>query len=124
MYPIPRHFGAIVVTVALMLTVQGCIMKQGQYIPNTKFAYPNSNVEPLGNVTGSASRWGVLIAPTIDQAMVDEAMTQALKEKGGDLMINIKWSSRVFFPILPIYKTELSVTGTAAKMTVGKQALQ
>lgn len=115
---------AIPAFVALLLMAQGCQMKMGSYIPNTRFAYPNSNVEPLGNVSGSASRWGFLAAPDVDQGMIDEAMTTALKQKGGDLMVNIKWTSSVFFPILPIYKTTLEVSGIAAKMTVGKQELK
>lgn len=111
---------SIVVTTSL-----GCTMKMGMFIPNSKFAYPNSNIEPLGNVMGSASKWGFLAAPPIDQEMLDTSMNNALKQKGGDLLINMKMSAEVLMiPVIPIYRTELVVQGTAAKMTVGKQELR
>ena len=109
---------------AMISSNLGCFMKMGGVIPNSKFAYPNSNVETLGAVSGESSRWRFLVARSVDQEMIDEAMTNALKAKGGDLLVNGKMTSEVFFPVLPIFKTTLTVSGTAAKMTVGRQELK
>jgi len=121
-----RNAMSALAIVAVLFTSTGCTMKIGMFQPNSNFAYPNSNVEPLGRVTGSASKWGIFSASIIDKDMLDTAYSNALKQKGGDLLINYKITSETtLYPIfIPFFKTELKVDGTAAKMTVGKQELK
>lgn len=106
-------------------TLIGCSMKFGMFLPNTRYAYPNSNVEALGAVQGTSTRMGFLGAPPVSKEMLDEAVNDALKQKGGDMLINIKMQSdTLLIPPIPVGWTTLKVSGTAAKMTVGKQELK
>ncbi len=115
--------------VMLVATLSGCTIKVSSLQPNTHFAYPSGNVAPLGQVSAETSRTRVFSAATVDQEMMDEVITKALKEKGGDLLINAKISTSVtMYPliVLPIsiFTTTLRVDATAAKQTVGKQELK
>ena len=127
MRTIPRKLIVWMVMLGLIATSFGCTIKTGAFVPNSRFAYPNSNVEPLGRVTGSASRTSIFTANIIDKEMLDEAYGNALKQKGGDFLINFKLTvetTMIPIPILTIFITELKVDGTAVKMTVGRQELK
>lgn len=122
-----RWMGQVAMMVAVMCSMSGCTMKMGMYFPNDRFAYPNSNVEPLGHVTGWASESGWFSAPMVDKKLMDAAISDALKQKGGDMLINYKMTTSVTMipiPIVSYFITELKVDGTAAKMTIGKQELR
>ena len=122
-----RRLMSGVVVLAMFIASVGCTIKLGMFLPNSNFAYPNSNVEPLGRVTGSASKTTVFSAAIVDKEMLDTAYANALKQKGGDLLINYKLTTEttmIPIPFIPIFITELKVDGTAAKMTVGKQELK
>src|SRR3989344_602584 len=94
--------------VLFISTLIGCSMKFGMFLPNTKYAYPNSNVEPLGHVEGSSTRLGFFGAPPVSKEMLDEAVNDALKQKGGDMLINIKMQSEtLIIPPLPVGWTTL-----------------
>jgi len=109
----------------IALVLIGCSFTVGDFVPNNKFAFPNSNVEPIGFVSAEVTKIGFFNAVSVDKAFLDEVMSKALKEKGGDLLINYKMETIVTsFPIVPIYQTTLKVGGTACKMTVGRQALK
>lgn len=114
------------ITVVLLISASlGCSMKFGMFIPNTKYAYPNSNVQALGHVEGSSTRLGFFGAPPVSKEMLDEAVNNALQKKGGDMLINIKMQSNtLLIPPIPVGWTTLTVSGTAAKMTIGKQELR
>ncbi len=114
---------------ALMLAIvtAGCTIKMSQLAPNTHFAYPNSNITPLGPVSAETSRTTVIMAKAVDQQMLDEVFGKALKEKGGDFLINAKITTTVTMipiPILNIFITTLKVDGTAVKQTIGQQQLR
>lgn len=109
----------------VFLMTMACSMKYGQFIPSTKFAYPNSNVEPLGHVEGASTSLGFFGAPPVSKEMMDEAMNNALQQKGADMLIDFKMQSQTLtIPPLPIGWTTLTVSGTAAKTTIGKQELR
>lgn len=109
----------------IILALSGCTFKVGDFVPNNRFAFPNSNVECMGNVSGEVTKTGFFNAVSVDKALIDDVMSQALKEKGGDLLINYKMETTVTsFVILPIFQTTLRVEGTACKMTVGRQELK
>ena len=105
--------------------VTGCtVLRDVQILPQSHFTPPNANVEPIGVVTGEASSTGLL--PDYSPSLVEKAYKQALSKKGGDLLINVKFNRRVkAIPLLlvNVYTTTVSVEGTAARMTVGKQQI-
>jgi hypothetical protein len=95
------------------------------FLKNSKFVYPNSNVEPLGYVSASESWSAFLFPQRLDASDINGVVNQALRQKGGDLLINYKMTVSVTtFPIIPIYVTDLTVEGTAAKMTIGRQEIK
>lgn len=105
----------------------GCTVKYGFFEPNSHFAFPNSNVKPLGQVSGESSRTRIFIVKSVDKEMIDEAISNALKAKGGDLLINYKNTTSVTMipiPLFTIYTTTLHIEGTACKMTIGRQELK
>jgi len=103
----------------------GCTTKIGQFRPNSHFAFPNSNVKPLGHVSAQISRTDFLFPKPVDKEMIDEVISKALKQKGGDLLINYKLSTDVtWIPYIPIYFTKVRVSGTACEMTIGRQYLK
>lgn len=109
----------------IILALSGCTFKVGDFVPNNRFAFPNSNVECMGNVSAEVSKMGFFNAVSVDKALIDDVMNQALKEKGGDLLINYKMETSVTsYAILPIFQTTFRVEGTACKMTVGRQELK
>ena len=121
---------ALSVAVILMAAISaGCTIKFSELRPNSHFAYPNSNVEPLGAVSAETSRTTVFVASTITKEMMDEVITKALKQKGADMLLNYKLTTEVtMYPlvVLPIsiFTTTLRLEGTAAKQTIGKQELK
>lgn len=121
---VKKSFSLLVLVILASGSI-GCSMKFGMFLPNTRYAYPNSNVEALGHVEGTSQRMGFLGAPPIDKEMLDEAVNNALKQKGGDMLINIKMQAEtLMIPPIPVGWTTLKVSGTAAKMTIGKQELK
>ena len=117
---------AVTWVVAIVL-LSGCTVGSGVALkPQSHFSYPNSNVTPLGRVTGEASTSG-LVPVTYDADLEEEAIQIALKEKGGDILIDYLATTTItMFPLLllNIYTTTVRVDGTAAKMTIGQQRLR
>jgi Cys-rich repeat protein len=111
---------------AALVTLAGCTFGQSAQSPQSHFAFPNSNVVPLGAAHGSATKlcgllfivWG---SPDADDQEL--ATQRALETSSGDLLINVRTDSSLFaVPYLfAICKT--SVRGTAARMEVGRQVL-
>lgn len=126
---ITKSAATLTALVLLLGSLSGCTIKMSQLEPNTHFAYPNADVTPLGRVAAETSRTAVFSAAVVTQEMMDEVITKALKEKGGDLLIDSKISTTVtMYPliVLPIaiFTTTLKVEGTAAKQTIGRQQLR
>ena len=110
------------ITCGLLLIFSGCTITAGGLIPNTKFAFPNSNVEPLGKVQVEDTKFSVLIPRVFSSTDVKGMYNDALKQKGGDLLINAKMKNKTTI-IWIIYINKMTIEGTAAKMEVGKQVL-
>lgn len=95
------------------------------------FTFPNSNVIPLGTGKGTAKVHGdIYNFPDVGSATTN-AMEQAIKSKGGDLMINVMINTVTTtttvisggdFSIS--FDVDITVQGTVAKMEVGKQMLK
>ena len=114
-------FGVLLVLTSFMV---GCSHTIGDFIPNSHFAYPNSNVEPLGQVTAEVSKTRFLITKAVDKDFIEEVMNAALKEKGGDVLLNYKMTTTTTAYPFFITTTTLRLDGTAAKMTIGRKELR
>ena len=104
----------------------GCVMGSAQRITESHFVYPNSNVSPMHQVEGSKTKLcGILFINWNGfTAEAEEVAYQRALEGGGDLVINgHSKRSSFFFPGL-FSTCTTTVTGTSAKMAVGKQELR
>ena len=107
-------------------TVLGCSFGASSQSPMSHFAFPNSNVVPLGSARGSASKLCGLLFVTWGSPDADDqehATREALEASGGDLLINVRTDSKVFFVPMLISICTTKVRGTACKMEVGRQQL-
>ena len=111
------------VLVVLLLSI-GCTQHYlVGFIPQSHFDYPNSNVIPIGRAVGEASISKIFDFPFPTADLEEEAIKNALKQKGGDILVNyVKFYDRT--SILGfIHTLTIRVEGTAAKMEIGKQKL-
>lgn len=121
-----RYLIPIMIVGLIFFFLTGCtILSQVDIIPQSHFTYPNSNVEPLGTVSGSAS---ILKIGVIDLSydLIEKAYNDALAKKGGDLLINIKFTRKVdaiYLYIVTLYSTRIDIEATAAKADIGMQEL-
>jgi len=107
----------------------GCFVNaSASVISSSKFVYPNSNVTPLTETSGSHAKlcgfiitWG---GPDADD--IAAASREAIaKVQGADLLIDAHADNFMMSgPIYPLFSyCSVHVNGTAAKMEVGKQDL-
>lgn len=113
---------------ALALSVTGCTVGRiTTPIANSHFDYPNSNITPLGRVTGESSLLWVFFPVMQDADLQEEAYQKALAQKGGDMLldaVSITKITMIPIPYIPLYYTSYEIEGTAAKMEIGKQTLR
>jgi len=102
----------------------GCAVKMGHFVPNSHFAYPNSNITNLGPVSAEVKKSAFLIPPTLTLDDVRGAYRSALqKAQGANILINFKEDTT--FTMYPyFYVISYQIEGTAAHMEVGKQTLK
>nr|VFK56077.1 MAG: hypothetical protein BECKTUN1418D_GA0071000_10418 [Candidatus Kentron sp. TUN] len=115
-----------IVTVACLgLLASGCTSTFGGFADQTHFSFPNSNVTSLGNIKVSIpKRCAFLIPPSFRSDETLQLIRDALAQKpGSDLIIN--YSIDTTYTTYPYYYcVDMTITGEAAKMEVGKQELQ
>lgn len=111
----------------LLLSLEACSMGSFvMFFPQSHFSYPNSNVTPIGPATGESSTVSLFIPVFWDADMQEEALAKAIKQKGGDMLIDYVGTTEItMFPLMfiNIYMTTYKVEGTVAKMELGKQIL-
>lgn len=117
-----RKIISFLIISVLSIMVFGCSTKVGRYNANSHFAYPNSNIEALGQVRASSYRIGVFSAPIVDKEFILEVYNKALSKSGGDMLIDYKFNVTTTL-IFPILITTVAVDGTAASMEVGMKKL-
>lgn len=111
------------VLVVLLLSI-GCTQHYlVGFIPQSHFDYPNSNVIPIGRVVGEASVTKIFMPPFPTAELEEEAVQNALKQKGGDVLINYAKFQDMTTILGFISTLTIRVEGTAAKMEIGKQKL-
>ena len=119
-----RAFVALTACLLLATGLSGCTSTAGMIVPNAHYVYPNSNVELLGAVSATKSKTGFFSPPGIKMDELEALYREALAQKDGDVLVNATFETKVtVYPIIPIAKAKFMISGTAAKMTVGKQRL-
>ncbi len=113
--------------VGVSLFADGCVMPAGGgNVPNSHFAYPNSNIEPLGTGEGSAVEvvqfLGIIPAGGDAAGAMETAIQRAIETRGGDLLLDYNFGvSMIMLGVVSLIK--VNVSGTVAKMTIGLQTL-
>lgn len=96
----------------------------GGFNSETHFSFPNSNVTPLGQVKSSLSKWSIGLLP-VDSGDALNLVNEAIAQKSGaNLMLNYIIDTRITIFLPFVYKADMLVEGTAAKMEIGEQELQ
>jgi hypothetical protein len=117
----------IILATFFLIFTAGCSAKFGSFEEKSHFAFPNSNVKPLGQVSVEKSKTSFIIPPSLDAADVRELLGQALQQKAGaDLVINYKVDTKITvipIPIFSIFTLTMSLSGTAVSMEVGEKEL-
>ena len=126
MWKLARFSRFIGVFLFLIFTSTGCTIGTGALLePQSHFDFPNSNIIPLGKVHGEASTTSIFIPNPMDADLQEEAIQNALRQKGGDILIDYTYSYKITsWVLLPIYTTTIEVDGTACKMEIGEQELE
>jgi hypothetical protein len=109
------------------LSSTGCTIGSGTWpVSHSNFAYPNSNIVPLGHVKGEASQFYLLHSIVVDPALHEKAVQEAIKQKGGDILVDyyVRYHVKQYLPMFLLTESTWIVEGTAAKMEIGKQTLQ
>ncbi|MCL7423329.1 MAG: hypothetical protein M8364_20785 [Methylobacter sp.] len=108
---------------ALALSQSGCSTTHGTFEPTAHFAYPNSNVQPMGHVSATVKEGMFLIPPTLNKEKVLKLMSDALAQQpGADAIINYRLDTT--YTMYPFYYVQtVKLEGSAAKMQVGEQEL-
>jgi len=123
-----KYFTFVAISISLAFIISGCTVGSGAYPkPQSHFDFPNSNVIPLGKAHGEASTVSFFYPDIANPDVEEEAILNALREKGGDLLIDYTYFYKVTMiplPYLPIYSTTIQVDGTACKMEIGQQILK
>ncbi len=106
----------------------GCSMTRGTFEPSTHFAYPNSNVQPLGHVSGIVKEGSFIIPPELTKEKALKLISDTLAQKpGADMVVNYRLDTTyTVYPFysLPLYIVqEIKLEGTAVKMQVGEQEI-
>jgi hypothetical protein len=104
-----------ILAVGLVLALEGCTTVLGTNIATDSVVPPTADIQPLGKVQAAVSSGQFLWARETDKQMYDEAKRAALKQKGGDLLINAKITTTLTSYLALYYKTEVAIDGTAAK---------
>lgn len=111
---------------ALAVLQAGCSTTRGTFQPNTHFAFPNSNVRPLGHISANVKEGSFIIPPELTKEKALKLISDALAQKpGADMILNYRLDTTyTVYPFysIPIYIVQdIKIEGTAAKMEVGEQ---
>jgi hypothetical protein len=112
-------FALLCIVAAAVFT--SCSVTQGSINPTSHYVYPNSNVTPLGSTTAQINKFGFILPPRFRARDLDKLYNQALsKHQGADIIIDNKVDSKNTFLFI-FHFLNVSMSGTAAKMEIGKQ---
>ncbi len=118
-----RRWALLLAAVVSIASSTGCLEGSNASLKAmSHYTFPNSNVIPLGNAVGEASRVRFLFPGSPDGDLKGDAIDRAIKSKGGDLLIDyVEESTTTSLGLFHV--TTVRVSGTVAKMDVGRQRL-
>jgi hypothetical protein len=109
----------------LLLIASGCSVTNGHLVPNSQFAYPNSNVKTLGPVDAEVKKTSWLVQPRLKLEDIRSCYNTALsKAPGANILVNYKEDTTYTQYPFAIFSVRYQLRGEAAEMTVGKQELR
>jgi hypothetical protein len=109
---------------AVSATSIGCTVNLGGYGTNSHFAYPNSNVTPMGQVKASSSKISFFISPSFaDEEIITLTQDAIAQKPGADLLLNFSLDTKLTSFVF-VTKADITIEGTAAKLEVGTQELK
>lgn len=128
MRKVPRNLAFAGVLLLLVVSLSGCTVASSAWLwPQSHFDYPNSNIVPIGRVQAEVSGGMSLYPSPMDADIMEQVINDALKQKGGDILVDYTLTTIVKlypFVIISLYETTYRVDGTAAKMEIGKKTLR
>jgi hypothetical protein len=109
--------------VVFALFQAGCSTTHGTFEPAAHFAYPNSNVQPMGHISATVREGMFLFPPTLTKEKVLKLMSDALAQQpGADAIINYRLDTT--YTMYPFYYVQnVKLEGSAVKMQVGEKEL-
>jgi hypothetical protein len=111
----------IIGVLVVFFLLSGCSMKFGTVGEKTHFAYPNSNVQPIGHVQSMITKTGFFFPPLVTGEDVRTLIDQALSQKAGaDFVINPQVDTKIT-TLFIYYELTMTLSGTAASMEIGRQ---
>ena len=106
------------------LFISSCTTVAYDLHAQSHYAYPNSNIIPLGEAVGQASQTTFFTPPQLSGAVERQAVAAALQTKpGADLLLNYVSEAKLI-TVWFIFIFDYTVHGTAAKMEVGGKPLR
>lgn len=110
---------------SLIFLICACSASTSARVLQNKFAFPNSDLSPLGTVHAEASKTSFLTDSPMDKDRLDGLMRDALQQKGGDTLVDYVLTTQVvFLPPIPVYFMKYTLDGTAVKVVeIGRQEL-
>jgi hypothetical protein len=100
----------------LLLLMASCTTKMGTMIATDRIVSPNDHIEPLGSVSASVTRDGLLWARPANRDLYDEVRNNALALRDGNLLINAKVTTVLTSYLGVYYRTMVHIDGTAARV--------
>lgn len=121
-----QYFSGAALLILPMLV--GCSTTYGHLVPASQFAYPNSNITPLGPTRAEVKKTTWMVPPNLKLADVKKCYNDALsKVEGANILINYKEDTKfTTFPLglFTFYTVRYTLDGEAARQTIGQQELR
>ncbi|MFA5865994.1 MAG: hypothetical protein WC975_15075 [Phycisphaerae bacterium] len=101
----------------------------GHFVPNSQFAYPNSNIKPLGPVRAEIKKKVFEGSPSLSIEEIKKCYNDALSQaSGANLLINYREDTTLTHTTVPYVGTFTEVKyvleGEAAQQTIGQKHLK
>lgn len=121
---LPR-FVSCIVLIAVLPLLFACTIKGGALRENSHFVHPNSNIQVLGPVKTTMTKYGVFgfgINFTAEEVrgMYRDALSQ---QQGANVIVNMAEDTSVTTVLIVSIATH-TIEGDAAKAEVGRQQLR
>lgn len=118
-------FLACTLALALLCCSAGCSVTTGHFVPNSQFAYPNSNIKSLGTVHSEMAKTTWIVAPELKLEDLKKCYSDALSQAAGaNILINYREDTTFTAWPLYFYTVKYVIEGEAARQEIGEQHLR